>query len=552
MDNLDIQNLDEMLNTTLQPPKEGEIIKGLIVGRTDGHFLVDLGLKSEGVLPVEEFDNPEEVKIGEPVYVYLEAIEGPDGLPVISKKKADFEIAWNKIKEESESGDNLPAKVIKKVKGGLIVDIFGIEAFLPASQIDIKLPKNMDALIGKEFRVKIVKVNWAKRNIVVSRRKLIEEEQERKRREVLSRIKVGDVVEVVVKSITNFGAFVDLDGMDALLHISDLSWNKVRHPSEVVSPGQKIKVKVLNIDEAGRISVGLKHLTPHPWDLVEEKYPIGSRVKGKVTTIVDYGAFVELEKGVEGLIHVSEMSWTKNIKHPSEILKVGDEVEAIVLNIDKENRRISLGLKQTKPDPWALIDEKYSIGDRVKGKVKSLREFGAFVEIEEGVEGLIHNSDLSWTKRIKHPREVLKKGETVEAIILNIDKVERKIALGYKQTKPDPYYLFTQKHKEGDVVKARVIDLPTKGVVVDLGYGGLEGFVPASQLAKKEGQKVKDAYKIGQELTLKIKKIDLNARRIILSEKALLYDTKREADRKYKEAAGFKKPKFTLKDHLEQ
>ncbi len=530
--------------------REGEIVTGTIIKRLANAVLVDIGLKAEGVLPLEEFRNPDEVVEGRQVQVYVDALEDKDGFPVISKKKADFQLAWETIKEKSGNAEPVVAKVLHRVKGGLAVDVLGLDAFLPGSQVDIRPVPNMDELVGKEFEVKILSVNWHKKNIVVSRRALLEERQEALRREVMARIQVGDVIEGTVKTLTDFGAFIDIGGADALLHISDLAWVKVVHPSEVVQVGGKLKVKVLSLDpNTGRITVGLKQLSPHPWEKVEEKYPIGSRVKGRVTTLAEYGAFVELEKGIEGLIHISEMSWTKTIHNPAQVLAVDQEVEAVVLNIDKENRRISLGLKQTMPDPWSLIDERYYVGQRVTGKVKSLKDFGAFVELEEGIEGLIHNADLSWTKRVKHPRDVLKKGQGVETIILEIDKENRRIALGLKQTQEDPFYRLTQEMREGDVIKARVVDIPKPGIVVSLNYG-IEGFVPLSQLVRGGGKKVKESYQIGEELELKVLRIDLNNRRVLLSEKALQPQTPEEEEETKRLLEELPPDKFTLEDHL--
>ncbi len=526
---------------------EGEIVTGTIVKRLSNAVLVDIGLKAEGILPLDEFRNPGEAREGHRIQVYIDALEDKDGFPVISKKKADFQLAWETIKQKSETAEPVKATVLRRVKGGLAVDVLGLDAFLPGSQVDVRPVPNLDVLVGQEIEVKILAVNWYKKNIVVSRRSLIEERQEALRRELLQRLQIGDIIDGTVKTITEFGAFIDIGGIDALLHISDLAWVKVVHPSEVVQVGEKIKVKVLSADQTtGRITVGLKQMTPHPWEKVEEKYPIGSRVRGRVTTLAEYGAFVELEKGIEGLIHVSEMSWTKMVHHPAQILSVDQEVEAAVLNIDKENRRISLGLKQTQPDPWSLIDERYKVGQRVSGKVKSLKDFGAFVELEEGIEGLIHNADISWTKRIKHPRDELKKGQVVETIILEIDKENRRISLGLKQTQEDPFYKLSQDLKSGDVIRARIIDMPKPGLVVGLNYG-IEGFVPMSQLARS-GKKIRENYQIGEELELKVLKVDLNNRRVTLSEKAL----QPEEEEKFEEQIPEERPsdRFTLEDHL--
>jgi small subunit ribosomal protein S1 len=557
---MDKEELKDIYAQSFPTLKEGEIIKGKIIRHVGNVVLVDMGLKSEGILPMDEFNSPEDAVDGKEIWVYLEALEDKEGFPVISKKKADFQLAWDTIRQKAESAEGVPATIRKKVKGGLAVEVLGLDAFLPGSQIDVRPVNNIDALVGKSFDVKILSVNWFKKNIVVSRRILLEEKAKKVRQEAFSRINVGDLVEGTVKTITDFGAFIDIGGIDALLHISDMAWNKVVHPKEFVNPGDKIKVKILTADpESFRVTVGLKQLTPHPWDGIEEKYPIGSRVKGRVTTLAEYGAFVELEKGVEGLIHVSEMSWTKMIHHPSQILKIGETIETVVLSIDKENRRISLGLKQTTPDPWSLIEEKYNVGQKVTGRIRSLKDFGAFVEIEEGIEGLIHNSDLSWTTKVKHPREVVKKDQRIETIILEIDKENRRIGLGLKQTKEDPYYRFTKEYKEGDAVKARIIDLPKPGIVVSLPHG-IEGFVPLGQLARG-ARKTKDKYKIGEEIELVIAKIDLERRHIALSEKMLYPSTEEEAPaepkpkkRGRRKEQEFEKEedidRFTLEDHI--
>jgi small subunit ribosomal protein S1 len=511
---------EDLLSQYTVPLKEKEIVKGRIIKILKNSVLVDLGLKSEGEIPIEEFSDPQELKEGNEIYVYLEKIEDKEGKPVISKKQADFLLRWDKIKEKYEKGEPVEMKVRKKVKGGLMVEVLGLPAFLPGSQIDIKPVPNHDALIGQVLKGKIIQVNYPKQNIVVSRRELLEEELQRKREALLKKIKVGDVVTARVKALAEFGAFVEIDGVDALLHVSDISWNKVVHPSEVLSVDQEIKVKVLAIDEKSyRITVGMRQLQPHPWDIVEEKYPVGSRVKGRVTSLAEYGAFVELEKGIEGLIHVSEMSWTRTIHHPSQILKVGQEVEAVVLHVDKENRRISLGLKQTMPDPWSLVDEKFKIGDKVTGKIRGFKEFGAFVELEEGIEGLIPTAEISWTKKIKHPKEVFKKGQKVEAIIMEIDKVNRRITLSVRRLKEDPLEIFSKEYKVGDNLKVRILDIPKAGLVVGLPYG-LEGFIPNRMIAYDENRK-RIEHKIGEEIEGKLMEIDKEKRRIVLSERAV-------------------------------
>ncbi len=541
-------SLQELYERSFPKLREGEIIKGRIIRKTNDGVLVDVGLKSEAVLSPHEFNSLDEIKEGDEVSVYLEQLEDKEGFPVISKRKADFQLAWETIKQKSESSEGVPCTVKKKVKGGLVVSIFGLEGFLPGSQIDVRPVPNLDDMIGQQLEVKILTVNWFKKNIVVSRRVLLEEQLAKARREAFQRIKVGEVIEGTVKTITDFGAFVDIGGLDALVHVHDLAWNKVVHPKEIVNVGDKLNVKVLSADEStGRVTVGLKQLQPHPWEGVEDRYPIGSRVKGRVNTLAEYGAFVELEKGIEGLVHNSEMSWTKQIHHPSQMVKAGDMVDIVVLNIDKEHRRISLGLKQTTPDPWSLIEEKFTVGQKIEGRVKSLKDFGAFVEIEEGIEGLVYNKDLSWTKKVKHPREIVKKGQMLESIILEIDKESRKITLGLKQTKEDPFYGLSKEFKEGDIIKGRIIDLPKPGVVVGLPHG-IEGFVAMGQLARG-GRKAKDKYKIGEELELKIIRIDLEHRRVGLSERAL---AKPGEELEQPEPVEEYRPddRFTLEDHL--
>lgn len=566
----------------------GEIVKGRIVRAVANGVIVDLGLKSEAFLPLDEFSSSYEIQEGKEINVLLESLENKEGVPIISKKKADFQIAWNVFEEKLKSAESLQAKVIKKVKGGLMVEIMSQEAFLPGSQIDIKPIFNYESLIGQTFDVKILSLNPSKKNIVVSRRIILEEKQAEARNRVFSTVKVGDVIEGTVTSIADFGVFIDVDGVDALLHISDLSWEKVIHPKEVVNIGDKIKVKILNLDpETYRITAGRKQLEKHPWEEVEKKYAIGTKVKGKVTSLAEYGAFIELEPNIEGLIHISEMSWTKILHHPSQILKIDDEVEAVVLNIDRDNRRISLGLKQALPDPWSIIEEQFQIGQRVTGRITALKSFGAFIEIEPGIEGLIRNQDLSWTKRVHHPREVVKKNQKVETIILEIDKENRQLTLGLKQTKEDPFYKLSTEYKVGDEIKGRIVDYARLGIIVSLPYN-IEGYVPRTQLINKlpkkrdssfsdlESQPEKELsaikYQIGEELSLKITYIDFDLRRVGLSEKALLtMDTFQDVVEKVDEKVKARRPrrkvikqekleqelqagdvKFTFEDHLDE
>ena len=545
---LGAEELERLIEESLSGFTVGEIVKGTIAKVQGNNVLVDLGWKSEGVLSINEFPDPENIVEGSEVMVFVEALENRDGQPVISKKKADFQMAWDTIKRKLEAKEPCPVIVRKKVKGGLQVDVFGLDAFLPGSQVDIRSVTDFDSYINNEIDVKIIKVNWNKRNIVVSRRMLLEEEMARVHRERMEQLNVDDLVEGTVKNIVDFGAFIDLGGLDALLHISDISWRKIVHPAEVLKVGEKIQVKILTKnEESGRVTVGLKQLTPHPWENIDQKYAIGSRITGKVTSFTDYGAFVELEKGVEGLIHVSEMSWTRMVSHPAQILQIGQELEAIVLSLDKENRRISLGLKQTMPDPWSTIDERYTIGQKIEGVVSSLKNFGAFVEIEEAIEGLVRNVDLSWTKRIKHPREILKKGETITTIILDIDKENRRITLGLKQTQEDPFYSWSKAHKEGSHITGKIIDMPSSGIVIAL-TDEIEGFIPLQQLKKRKIKKIKDHYELGEELQLVIRRIDSKGRRVILSEREFY---QREEEKERHQAASIQTPKgFSLKDHL--
>jgi len=480
--------------------------------------LLNLGLKAEGFLPMEEFPSPEDASVGKAVYVFLEAYEDRDGFPVISKKKADFQLAWDNIKHLYENGELAMGTVRKRIKGGFAVDLIGVEAFLPSSQIEYRAQAEGDSLIGQKIGVKIVKINMMRKNIVVSRRLAVEEEQAKARKSIFRKIKGGDIIEGTVRNLTDFGAFIDIGGIDALLHITDISWSKITHPAEVVKINDKIKIKVLVMDrETGRIAVGLKQLLPHPWEAIEKKYPIGTKVKGKVTSLVEYGAFVELEKGLEGLVHVSEMSWTKEVKDPSTMLKVGDAVEAIVLSIDRNDKRISLGIKQTHLDPWSTVDEKFKVDQKLVVKVTNLKDFGAFVQLTDGVEGLVHVNDFFWDKKVKKASDYLKKGQKVEAVIRTIDRKNRRISLSIKHTKEDPFTQFTEKYAEGAKVTGKISDILPKGIRLML-EGSIEEFIPANYLARR-GKRPKDLYKLGEEIEVLIKKVNPRLRRIILSEK---------------------------------
>jgi len=514
------EKMEKLYDASFVIPKEGNIIKATIMKKTENGVLLNLGLKAEGFLPLDEFASPEEADVGREVYVFLEAIEDRNGFPVISKKKANFQLAWDKIKHLYENGELTTCVIQKRIKGGFAVDLMGVEAFLPSSQIEFKSQSEGDELIGQKVDVKIVKINMMRKNIVVSRRLAVEEKKEKLRKKIFSNIKVGDIIDGIVRNITDFGAFIDIGGIDALLHITDISWSKITHPGEVLKIGTKMKVKVLIMDkETGRIAVGLKQLSPHPWDLIEKKYSSGTKIKGKVTSIVDYGAFVEIEKGIEGLVHISEMSWARDLVKPSKYLKVGDMIEAVVLSVDRDVKRISLGMKQVNPDPWSMVDENFKVGQQVEAKVTNLKNFGAFVQIAEGIEGLIHINDFCWDKNIKKASDYLKKGQKVQAVIQSIDRKNRRISLSIKHTQKDPFSLFIEKYTEGAKIKGKITDILPKGIRVTL-EGGIEEFIPTNNLARR-GKKPKDLYKLNEEIEVLIKKINPRLRRIILSEKEL-------------------------------
>ncbi len=497
---------------------EGELVRGKILAVSEKEVAVDIGFKSEGTIPIEEFLNKEELEIGRDIDVFLDEIEDKEGQLILSKKKADFMRIWDRICKSYEDGDIMQGRCVRRIKGGIVVDLMGVDAFLPGSQIDVKPIRDFDAFIGKMIDLKVVKVNNLRKNIVVSHRILVEAEIAGQRQKILDELERGQVLDGMVKNITDFGVFIDLGGVDGLLHINDLSWGRVNHPSEVVQLDEKLKVMVLDFnDEKNRISLGLKQLQPHPWENVEEKYPVGTRMRGKVVSISDYGAFVELEKGVEGLIHISEMSWTQHIKHPSKVVNVGETIEAVILNIDKEERKISLGLKQLEPDPWETLELKYPVGSRHEGKVRNLTNFGAFIELEEGIDGLVHISDLSWTKKIRHPSEVLKKGATVEVVVLNVDRDNRRISLGFKQITDSPWDHFEERYKVGSLIKGKVVRLIEKGLIVEL-PDIVDGFVPISHL-EKQVSKPSDGYQVDDMLDLRVIEFNKDNKKIVLSER---------------------------------
>jgi small subunit ribosomal protein S1 len=507
----------EMYDQTLSNIEEGEIVKATVLRITENAVILDVGFKSEGAITKDEFKNPEDLKPGDEVEVYLENLEDQEGVVVLSKKKADFLRVWEKIKRAYEENDQVPGTLTRKIKGGVTVDLMGVDAFLPGSQIALRRVPNIEDLIGQTFDFKIIKLNKRRRNIVVSRRVILEEERETKREQLVKELLVGQVRKGVVKNVTDFGAFIDLGGLDGLLHITDMSWGRVGHPSEIVQIGDDMDVKVLDIDwNRERISLGLKQLLPYPWKDIERKYPVGARVRGKVVSITNYGAFVELEKGVEGLVHISEMSWTRNVKHPSKLVSIGDEIEAVVLKVDRDDEKISLGMKQIEEDPWLALPEKYPVGTRVEGKVRNLTSFGAFVEIEPGIDGLIHISDMSWTKRIQHPSEMLRKGDDVQVVVLGVDPENKRISLGLKQTTDDPWEEIAQRFAPGVEQDGKVVRLLDDGVVVDLG-DDIEGFVPKSQVATPPGKDMTSVVRENDTLGLRVLECDAVNRRIVLT-----------------------------------
>ena len=498
--------------------KEGEVVQGRVVGVQAGEVLVDIGFKSEGMVAIKEFgDDPEAIAIGTEVEVFLENVEDLEGRVVLSKQKADFMRVWDEIKASHDSGNTVKGKLQRRIKGGIVVDLFGVEAFLPGSQIDIRQVKNFDQFLGKEFEFKIIKLNKARRNIVVSRRAVLEEERERMRQQIITELEDGQIREGVVKNTTDFGAFIDLGGVDGLLHITDMSWGRVGHPTDLVSIGDRIKVKVLNYDrERERISLGLKQLTPHPWENIDKKFPENTQIQGKVVSITDYGAFVELEEGVEGLVHISEMSWTQHIRHPSKLVSIGDMVDVMVLRLDQESQKISLGMKQTDPDPWETLDNNYPSGMRLEGKVKSLTNFGAFVEIEEGIDGLVHISDMSWTRRIRQASEMFKKGDTIPVLVTDIDKKRRRISLSHKAAFDNPWPKLAEMYAVGTEVHGAVSRVLERGVVVSLD-SDVDGFVPLSQLGIETIQTPRQCFDVDQELPLKVIEFDEAQKKIVLS-----------------------------------
>lgn len=512
--------VDEILkdyDKSLEGIEEGQVVSGKILRITDKEVIVDVNFKSEGIIPISEFKNVSEFKPGDQIDVFLEQVEDSEGQIILSKSRADFLRVWDRIYKSFENQETVEGRLIRRIKGGVVVDLFGVDAFLPGSQIDLRQIPDMDAIIGKSFKFRVIKVNKARRNIVVSRRVILEEDRSALRDKILAELEKGQIREGTVKNITDFGAFIDLGGVDGLLHITDMSWGRVNHPSEIVAISDKLKVKVLDFNEnKERISLGLKQLSEHPWKGVEEKFPEGSRVRGKIVSITDYGAFMELEKGIEGLIHISEMSWTQHIKHPSKIVGIGDIVEAVVLKIDKDSQKISLGFKQLEPDPWEKVPGEFPIGTIAKGKVRNIAAFGAFVELKEGVDGLIHISDMSWTKKINHPGELLKKGDSIEIKVLDIDPDKRRISLGIKQLTDDPWENLAKEFLVGtEIAECEVARILDRGMVVNCS-ADVEGFIPLNQLGQDVNHPSR-VYAVGDKTPAKVIEFDLEGRKIVLS-----------------------------------
>ena len=529
------QSVEEMYFSTLKPIAVGEVIKGKIVQISKGEALIDIGYKSEGIISLSNFDSPENLKVGDELEVLIESKENKDGMVELSLEKADFIKNWGRIQKAYNSGEIIKGKITKKIKGGFIVNI-GIPGFLPSSQVDIEPSKNQDDLIGKEKEFKILKTNQWRKNVVVSHKAYLEENRDQSRKHLLETLKPKDVVKGRVKNITDFGAFIDLGGLDGLLHITDISWGRISHPSEVLAIGEEVEVVILEIDqEKKRVSLGLKQKTADPWELVEKKFPLNSRVKGTVVNITNYGIFLELEKGIEGLIHISELSWTKHISHPSQMLSIGDVVEAIVINIDKANNKIALSIKRTEADPWLKIKDKYPKGTKIKTKVKTITDYGVFVELEEGIEGLIHVSDLSWAPRTEHPSKLIKKGDKIEVLVLDVDPAQRKISLGRKQLLPNPWEEIDKKYKVGMEISGTVTKIADFGAFVEL-EEGIEGLLHISHLPatniqqagmkdetsdsvapEKEIKSVQEPLKVDDKIKVTVVRISPEERKIGLS-----------------------------------
>ncbi len=538
--------LAKLYEGTLSSITAGQIVKGRVVHIGDSSVSVDIGFKSEGSVASTEFTNLKDLKVGDQIEVFLESVEDKDGQLVLSRKRADFMRVWEQVVRSFEKGEVLRGRCVRRTKGGIVVDLLGLDAFLPGSQIDVRPVRDFDAFIGKEMDFRVVKVNHPSENVVVSHKILVEEELSSQRTAILGSLEKGQILEGHVKAITDFGVFVDLGGVDGLVHITDLSWGRISHPSEIVKLDQTVNVVVLDFDqEKKRISLGMKQLMPHPWENIEMKYPVGTKIHGKVVSLTDYGAFVEIEKGIEGLIHISEMSWTQHIKHPSQMVSMGQMIDAIILSLDKEGKKISLGMKQLEPDPWTTLLQKYPIGSRHTGIVRNLTNFGVFVELEEGVDGLVHISDLSWTKKIRHPGEVVKKGDKLDVVILSVDVDQRRISLGHKQIQDNPWDAFETAYKLGTETEGKIVRIIEKGVIVELSMG-VDGFIPLSQLSQTPVKNITESFKPGDVLPLKVIEFDKDSKKIVLSAIEYLRGKEQQIVENY--VAQHKLSPMTLKD----
>ena len=537
--------LARLYSESFNDVKEGEIVKGRVVRIQGDNVILDVGFKSEGSVPLSDFIN-REVKIGQEVDVVVESVEDQEGNLVLSKSRADFLMIWDKVLKAHETGEILQGKIVKRIKGGMVVDLMGMEAFLPGSQIDIRPIRDFDAFVGQTMDFKVVKVNVPTENVVVSHKVLVEEEISDQRNAILESLEKGQILEGTVKAITDFGVFVDLGGVDGLIHITDLSWGRINHPNEIVKLDETIKVVVTDFDEEKkRISLSLKKLLPHPWESIEEKIHVGDKVSGRVVSLTDYGAFIEIEKGIEGLIHNSEMSWTQHIKHPSQVVAMGQVVEAVILSLDKEEKKISLGIKQLEPDPWESLMQKYPVGSKHSGIARNLTNFGVFVELEPGVDGLVHISDLSWTKKIRHPGEVVKKGEKLDVTVLSVDVEQRKISLGHKQIENNPWDKFEKTYIVGTLVQSKVVRIIEKGLIAELPEG-VDGFVPATQLSTGKIKNVANHFPIDSELSLKVIEFDKENKKIVLSAIAALKEKSEDEIQNYVDS--HKLEKVTVQD----
>ncbi|HOJ02771.1 MAG TPA: 30S ribosomal protein S1 [Bacteroidota bacterium] len=514
---VEFDQLKAMYETTLNTLKQGEIITGKIVLMTKDYVTIDIGFKSEGIVDIDEFSNASELSVGDEVEVFLESVENKDGNITLSRKRADFVRIWERIQRAFDNEEILQGRCIRRIKGGIVMDLLGVDAFLPGSQIDIRPVRDFDAYLGRSLDVRVVKINQPAENIVVSRKAIIEEQIAGQRKAILDSLEKGQILEGIVKAIADFGVFIDLGGVDGLVHITDLSWGRVNHPTEIVKLDQTVNVVVLDFDEEKRrISLGMKQLQPHPWENIDQKYPSGTKVRGKVVSLADYGAFIEIEKGIEGLIHISEMSWTQHIKHPSQVVAMGQMVDAVILNLDVQDKKISLGMKQLEPDPWSNLIAKYPVGSQHTGTVRNLTNFGVFVELEPGVDGLVHISDLSWTKKIRHPGEIVKKGDRIDVVILGIDTDQRRISLGHKQVQENPWEQFASMYAVGVDTEGKIVRLIEKGVIVEL-PASVDGFVPSSQLATKQVKNIPESFREGDSLPLRVIEFDKENKKIVCS-----------------------------------